>query len=84
MIRSALNKTEDFQESYYLKSDFQVERVYFRLSECFAALNEKEKAVEMLKKAVVLGFDDINQFQESNLLNKVLSNMEIKKCLESM
>ena len=84
VITSALNQTDDYKESYYLNSDFQIERVYFRLSECFAALKNKAKTIEVLERSIELGYNDIDQFQESNLLYKLFSNMEIKKYLESM
>jgi RimJ/RimL family protein N-acetyltransferase len=77
IIDSALNETEDYQESYYINSDFPVERVSFRLSECYASLNNKEKALEALEFAIRNGYKDKEQFNESKFLKRILSVKEL-------
>ena len=84
IIEASHDQTVDFKESYYINSDFPIKLVYFRISSCYAAIENKEKSTEFLEKAISNGYKDKEQFLDSDLLTKILEENERIKYLKSM
>ena len=41
IVEASHDRTVDFKESYYINSDFPIKRVYFKISSCYAAIENK-------------------------------------------
>ncbi len=76
IIDAANDETAEYLESYFLQGEFPIEGVYFRIGTFYSALGNKKKAVEYLRRAIEIGFNEEKQLLESNLL-KPLHGTEV-------